>query len=362
MAITIKEIAELAGVSRGTVDRVIHGRYGVDPAVVSRVEAILKQLNYTPNTVAKALKKAQKHIKIGIIVPNSRNPFFLDILKGFNEAGKVYESYGVRMILSELDQTRAKDQLVCIDRMLHEGVDGLIIAAIDDEAIVQKVNTIAHRVPTITYNTDLTNSRRICFVGQDHVASGSVAADLMGKSLHREGKVAVLISQWDMLAHAQRAKGFRSTLGRNHEQFELLETLETYESDELAFRVVSELIAQTEDLVGIYVAGGGQAGAGRALEKSGKADRIVMICCDLTPDVVELVKLGIVDYTIGQEPFVQGYMPVKIMYEYIVMNIRPKWEQLFTHIDIRVRENISLKGFEVFTGQHSINPYDTVDL
>ena len=60
MKFTIKQIADMAGVSRGTVDRVIHNRYGVKPDVKERVEKILTEINYKPNVIAQALKRSEK--------------------------------------------------------------------------------------------------------------------------------------------------------------------------------------------------------------------------------------------------------------------------------------------------------------
>ena len=80
-----------------------------------------------------------------------------------------------------------------------------------------------------------------------------------------------------------------------------------------------------------------------------------MICHDTLPETIRYVKERVVDFTIGQEAFVQGYMPIEIFRDYHMFGKKPKLNRLFTGIDIRSRENISLKGYEVFTGMYSMN-------
>ena len=70
MASTLKQIAEIANVSRGTVDRVIHGRSGVDPKTRARVLAVMQELDYKPNAMAQALRGMQNAFRIGAIVPS----------------------------------------------------------------------------------------------------------------------------------------------------------------------------------------------------------------------------------------------------------------------------------------------------
>ncbi len=72
---TIKEIADLAGVSRGTVDRVINNRGDVNRETAEKIRAIIKQLGYKPNPAGMALAAQKKKYLIGIILFSRKNPF-----------------------------------------------------------------------------------------------------------------------------------------------------------------------------------------------------------------------------------------------------------------------------------------------
>ena len=77
---TIKEIAEKAGVSRGTVDRVIHKRGRVDKEVEERVNRIIDSLSDRPNRAGQTLAASKKSHKTGVIMPSLSNPFFCDTI------------------------------------------------------------------------------------------------------------------------------------------------------------------------------------------------------------------------------------------------------------------------------------------
>ena len=76
MSITITQIAKLAGVSRGTVDRVIHQRGRVAPEVEKRIRDIMDENDYHPNMLGRALAVSKTPLTIGMIMIEKGNPFF----------------------------------------------------------------------------------------------------------------------------------------------------------------------------------------------------------------------------------------------------------------------------------------------
>lgn len=356
MRVTIRQIADKAQVSRGTVDRVIHGRYGVDPEIRARVLGIMEELDYTPNAMARALKGSRNPIRIGSIMPSSANPFYVDIRAGIDEASRYYEQYGVEVVKLEMECSTADCLIQSIDHLEAEGVRGMMLVPIADDQARERINRLPDTIPVVTYNSDITGTKRLCFVGNDHLAAGRVAGQLMGLLLPDRGNVLLVISQQGFLAHVERVTGFRTALDKLKPGIRYVGPEYTYERESIAYDVVSRAIAADKDLVGIYVAGGGQQAAAQALADSPRAGRIRMICHDLLPKTVEFVKSGVVDFTLGQEPFLQGYMPIEILYEYHMFDRAPLMDKLLTRIDIRVRDNVDQKGYEVFTGFNTRNP------
>lgn len=343
---TIKQIAGLAGVSRGTVDRVLHKRIGVDPSVRVRIQKILTEVDYKPNSVAQALKCLEKSMTFGFIMTDMRNPFWFGILQGFRNAEKDFKSHGVKLKQFNMRKISPKEQIRCMDELLEsdEKISGMFIAGINSKIITDYVNNISDSIPVITFNTDIKDSRRLCFVGQNHLEAGHVAGRLMSMLLQKDGKVITFASTNQTLAHVERFNGFRESLLRLCPNSTVLEPITHKETNEAGYKAALQVL-KIPDIVAIYVTGEGSIGVAQALKESGRRPGVKMICYDILDGIVKAVKDEIVDYTIGQKEYVQGYLPVKLMYEYLVFGKPPPNEKIYTDIDIRVKENIDFTDF-----------------
>ena len=84
MGVTIRQIAEAAGVSRGTVDRALNNRGRIRPEVAERVRQIAEEMGYKPNQLGRALSMSRNNIKIGVILQGAETPFMKEVMKGNN--------------------------------------------------------------------------------------------------------------------------------------------------------------------------------------------------------------------------------------------------------------------------------------
>ena len=156
---TIKEIAALAGVSRGTVDRVLNHRGAVSPKTAEKILEIAQALDYKPNRAGIVLA-AQKHkLKLGVVLLGRGNPFYEEVLLGISEKAAELESYNCTVLIRQTDYDR-EEQLAAIDELIAEGVNGLALSPYNDNAVRQKINTLYEQhIPVVTLNTDIENSR-----------------------------------------------------------------------------------------------------------------------------------------------------------------------------------------------------------
>src|SRR5699024_3312275 len=96
--VTQNQIAEIAGVSRATVERVINNRGDVSAATRKRVLDIIQEMNYRPNRAGKTLAIRQKNLKIGCIIVRADNPFYSELNSGIQEKAEEFKSYGFEVI------------------------------------------------------------------------------------------------------------------------------------------------------------------------------------------------------------------------------------------------------------------------
>jgi LacI family transcriptional regulator len=343
MRVTIRKIAEIAKVSRGTVDKVLNNRPGVSDEIRQKVKEIAEALDYKPNIIGKALAYQKKSVTIGVIIPLEENPFFEDIKKGIDAAHEELKDFGVKIDYQITKSLDAQEQYNVIKHFQAKGVSALAMAVINHDLIREAIDDMVDsKIPVVTFNTDIIGSKRMCFVGHDLVKSGKVAGELMGKLLNGKGKVAIITGSHNILAHNQRIDGFKKVMDEDFSDIKIVDIVENMDQDSISFERTLILLENIADLNGIYITGAGVSGACKALKFLGKAHEVKVISFDFVPETVNLVKEGIIDFTIGQDPFEQGYKPIKILAEYLFSGQYPEVNHIQTKIDIRVKENIDI--------------------
>ena len=339
MKITIKDIADAAGVSRGTVDRVLHKRQGVSREVREAVLKTLEELNYKPNSVAKALATRKCPKTIHVITAPAFNPFVDEILEGVRQAESDYADYGLRIRVHALSSFDRNEQLSMLDDIMKEGCDGLALAPVASTAITNAINNISESgVPVVIYNSEMPDAKSICFVGQNQFKSGQTAGALMNMAVRR-GKVCIILAMADLAVHLSRMKGFKKELS---EDISLFSVANNNDKDELAYQATLRFLEESQNSIdGIYITGGGIAGLIRALEEKQMARKVKVISHDNTPVARKFIKNGTLHFTLGQDPQFQGYKSVSVLFDYLYRGIIPEQKQIYTNIDIKMKTNIN---------------------
>jgi LacI family transcriptional regulator len=340
MRITIKKIAELAGVSRGTVDRVLNSRPGVRPEVKERILEIIEKNNYSPNKAGRALALSKKPVTIAVIMPPKEISFFENVLKGINEAWDEVKDFGVKLQVHHVNNRNHDETVSVIDSLIESGVQGILMAIMDTPVIRESIQKCVDRnIPVITFNTDIPGSKRMCFVGQNLYKSGKISADLMCKMLGKNKNVIILTGSMNFQAHKDRVNGFIDMNKAMDNYLNITAVLETYDN---YLDTYNELYSKllNNDISGLYMATGHVGACLEVIRNLKLADRIRVVCNDIIEDVRNGMETGILDFTITQNPYLQGYKPVKLIYDYIFQGKKPDKEFYYTENNIYTRENL----------------------
>jgi len=342
--VSIKQIADLAGVSRGTVDRALNDRYGIDPDLKARILKIATELGYRSNRAGKMLSIRKSPLRIGVQMPSIGNDFFLDVEQGLQAAAKTYEDFGLTLEIRSMKGFDAQTQVAQVREMVAGGIHGLAIVPINHPDVVMLLDELAEKnIPVITFNTDLTDGKRMGFVGNDYWRSGATAAGVLRLLSHHEpARVAILTGSVQMLGHNQRILGFSQVIRQSCPNIELLDVLETNDDDQTAFELTQKLLARQPRPAALYLTAGGVSGAARAIEAAGCSGDIQVICHDLTEAEKQSLDRGTITVTIGQQPFDQGYKPIQYLFEYLLDGTLPPAETI-TSSEIYIREHFISK-------------------
>ena len=342
--VTIKQIAEIAGVSRGTVDRVLNNRGHVNSETANRVRRIADSLNYVPNKAAKSLAALKRETKLGyIILSQGSNPFFSQLESGIRKKAQELAEYGVSLSIEYGDYSSPEYQDELIDKLVNDGIDGLAICGFNFQSTAEKLRNITLAgIPVVTVNTDIPSSGRLAYVGSNYKKSGRTAGRIMDIATRGCAKVGIILGSHSVLCHSERVDGFISYLNDHAPSIVISDIRENYDDDYMSYSIATEMLTCSEPVDAIYLASAGTYGVCKAIETVGKKENNtpVFLCYDRFPQIEPMLKSGVITATICQQPLYQGSKPLDILFSKIAMDICPEQENYYTNIEILVSENM----------------------
>lgn len=342
MAATIRSIAEAAKVSRGTVDKVLNDRPGVSIEVRERIKKIAEEMGYKPNLAGKSLALQRKPVKIGVIILSKDDPFFEEVHYGVKKASHELKGFGIAVECCVMDSVNAREQLKCIEALHKKNISALALSPLDEEIIREELAKLTDEgIKIITFNTDISGVERMCFIGQDLKKGGRVAGDLMGKLLPEGGDVLIVTGPERIKALEERVAGFTEIIEKEYPRLGITHILRNINDNADAYLQTLAILKKQPYINAVYITGRGIGGVGRAIREL-KRDDMRFICFDKIPETIELIKRRVLDFTITQEPLMQGYLPVKTLFEYFLHGKLPAAEQIYTKLEIMTKENMDI--------------------
>ena len=336
---TIKEIAALAGVSRGTVDRVLNHRGSVNPATAERIEKIARELDYKPNVARLVLAAQKKKLKLGVILFSPENPFYLDVFEGVSSKADELAGYNCTVIVKQIASS-VEAQLSAIEELVAEEINGIALAPYNDSRIRDKINLLSEQgIPVVTLNTDIENTRRIAYVGSHYTKSGSTAAGLLRLMTHGEVHVGIITGSSNILCHTERIAGFTESLKPFSDTIHIAEIVEVHDDEFESYEKTTALLKRHPEINALYFVAGGVYGGCRSVKALGLQNQMRIVAYDMVPTTKELLRQGIISAVICQQPKLQGSKPLALLFTYLTTGELPDREQHYVAVDIRIREN-----------------------
>ena len=336
---TIKEIAALAGVSRGTVDRVLNHRGSVNPATAERIEKIARELDYKPNVAGLVLAAQKKKLKLGVILFSPENPFYLDVFEGVSSKAEELAGYNCTVIVKQIASS-VEAQLNAIEELVAEEINGIALAPYNDSRIRDKINLLSEQgIPVVTLNSDIENTRRIAYVGSHYTKSGSTAAGLLRLMTHGEVHVGIITGSSNILCHTERIAGFTESLKPFSDTIHIAKIVEVHDDEFESYEKTTALLKKHPEINALYFVAGGVYGGCRSVKALGLQNKMRIVAYDMVPTTKELLRQGIISAVICQQPKLQGSKPLALLFTYLTTGELPDREQHYVAVDIRIREN-----------------------
>lgn len=206
---TIKEVADLAGVSIGTVSHVITGSVPVSELLRERVLQAIQVLDYHPNHIARSLKTSKTRT-LGIVVPDMTIPFFPKVIRGAETAAQRF-GYSIIAIDSNDDAVRQREVVALLRSQRVEGI--LLVVASGEASLAQLPKLVNSGLPVVCLD------RLPGGVAVDSVCAEDAAAAEMGvahliESGHRS--IAIVTGELTLKNEEERLRGYRIAFEKAH--------------------------------------------------------------------------------------------------------------------------------------------------
>jgi len=253
-------------------------------------------------------------LEIAVIPKGTTHGFWKAIHAG---AIKAARELGVKIYWNgpQKEDDRAQ-QITVVEDFINLGVDGIVLAPLDDRALTRPVRDAVERsIPVVIIDSALQGEEHISYVATDNYKGGVLAAERMGELLSEGGNLILIRYQVGSASTVNREKGFVDTIKSKFPQIHFI-VKDQYAgaTTETAYQLAENLLNRFPDVQGLFCPNESSTfGALRALQESGRAGQIKFVGFDSSPKLVQGLEDGHIHGLVLQDPIKIGYMGVKQM-------------------------------------------------
>ncbi len=340
----IKDIAEQAGVSPGTVDRVLHDRGNVAPEVRERVLQVMEELGYEPNLMARSLAGNRKKLRIAVILPEYQtDPYWAQPVEGVRRAAESVLPYGVAVEYHFFPMFDPDAFLILVKEVLETLPGAILFAPLflnESQYLIQEASRLG--IPKVMINTNIEGTDALCYIGQDSYQSGLLAGRLLNFGLN-DGDHVLVLNLDKGVSNARhlldKEQGFKDFFDRVKDKsiFIHSEVFEEFDDPALLRAWVEEQFRRIPRLSGFFVTNSRSYKLVRALDAP-VLRRVKIVGFDLIEANLTLLNENKIQFLINQNAWHQGYLGILAIVNRLIFKKEMEQNQ-YLPLDIVVKEN-----------------------
>ncbi len=340
----IKDIARMAGVSEGTVDRVLHKRGDVSVKSMNAVNKVLNEFNYTPNILARSLASKKIYRFIYLIPQNQPGDYWSTVEKGFEMAMPEFAGYNVtfeKACFNQYDVSSFNEEAT---KLLLNLPDAVFIAPIFKDETLFLTNKLSEAGVLFSFIDSIVEEANfLSYYGQNSTLSGYIAAKFLVEQLKPNDSILVIRTKRKGAGSNQtknRFQGFMNYLKENDlvSKFQLIEA-ELLDDNEAANKdLLQKIFNENPNLHAAITFNSKVFRIAKKLEAL-NINNIRLIGYDLLDENVSYLKKGVISLLLAQRPEKQSYLSAKDMCKKLIFNQEVNRIN-YMPIDILIKENI----------------------
>jgi ribose transport system substrate-binding protein len=289
-------------------------------------------------TAGSAVPAKQK--RFAVIPKGTTHEFWKAVHAGAVKAGR---EHGIEIIWKgPVREDDRDEQIKVVENFLSQGVDGIVLAPLDDRALVPVLNDAkARNIPVLIIDSGVQWNDYVSFVATDNEHAGSMAAERLGTTLGGRGDVLVLRYAEGSASTMARESGFLSTLAKKFPAMRVVSS-NRYggATTETAYAAAENLLSTYKGVQGIFCPNESTTfGMLLALDAAGRAGKVTLVGFDASTKLVEALGQGKVDGLVVQNPFRMGEMGVATLLNHL--NGQPVEKRIDTGAAVITRDNMN---------------------
>ncbi len=279
--VTLKDVAQKAGVGVATVDRVLNARAPVSAATSARVLSAADALGYrSAGLLRRRIEEMAPAKRLGFVLQKEGKWFYRELATALQRQAEQLRNIRATVDIRFVESLSPSDLASAVEEMSVRA-DAIGLVAIDHADINRAIATAD--IPVFALLSPLSSPDVAAYVGIDGRKAGRTAGWAMARLNRSNGPVGILIGSHRYLGHEALESGFRSYMREFAQQTSIRDSVVYLDDAAVAYEATAELLRVSPNLSGIYHCGGGVSGALKALRETGRAQDMIYICHERTP-------------------------------------------------------------------------------
>lgn len=343
--IRIKDIAELAGVSPGTVDRVLHNRGNVSDLSRDAIESALEKMNYKPNIHVSAISLKKKYNFVIAIPHYSKGQYWETLVQGIQKAIDKYEGLMISTTYCFYDPFDLYSCRSAFEEVIKNEADAVIIGPTFRDETTYLTNQLSDmNIPYVFVDSMVEGTSPLAFfVANPHIC-GYLMCKLITDIIPPESGIALFqaVRVGDESANTTilRKAGFMAYYNENNLTNQLhkvpYSAINTEDNDKL----IGDFFRKNPNVRGAVVLNSRGNIIADYFRKQ-NITHVKFVCIDMTETNIKALKEGHIDFIMGQRPEQQGFMAMEALFQFLIYGKKARFEN-FMPIDIISKENVDL--------------------
>lgn len=251
-------------------------------------------------------------LEIAVIPKGLTHQFWVTVRAGAEAAAK---ELGATVVWQgPTKETEIDRQVSIVQDMINRRVDGIVLAACDENALVNSVaQAEAAGIPVVTFDSGVKSDLPRSFVATDNIDGARQAAGVLAELIGGEGEVGQIPFVPGAATSELREQGFRKGVAE-HPGMKLAATNYSQSDVSMGMNVTTDMLTAFPNIKGIFASNEpGAIGAAQALRALGKAGQIKLVAFDASGEQINALKDGVIQALIVQNPFKMGYEGVRAL-------------------------------------------------